>query len=356
MPLRSHPSPNLTCAPQTQAKRAGASALISADVPLLFRAACRLVSAILPPAKRAMHAAFKVEGAMSLDSRPDGCHPPPLLWGISLAGAVLVGFGLSALFRSRRLGKAAECFFGGVSSWLSRIALALSKAGSGLVQQRGRGIANRTQTFSSAHASSCAGTGMEPSNKKTSKNSRRDSTMFTYVSTNESAGSDRMSLELCMGCVEMNRLMRKIAADTGKKFESEPCDLCKERARSRLQCCFLSLLCSFIFLLCLRRLAFFMSCQIKSMWRWHAHDLVFPVTLDFSENLLSHCSIQVCPSACVNLHQKLTAVPLFCKHSLAPCSSPHSRLAAFTGGSRRPVSHDDKENSTPFNTSLFARR
>ena len=238
----------------------------------------RLVAAVLPPAKRAMHAAFKLEGAVSLDSGQAGaCYPQYAVWGASLAGAALVGFAMPAILRTLR----------SVSSWCLKCIGRLWSACPSL-QGAGGGAA---LTLSRPGA----GAAPRDSDKRSGgKGSHRDSTTYTYVSTagNKVTGSDRMSLELCMGCIETNRLLRKIAADTGQvcacacereytrgalavprqhsrpilrkdgaragapcrsrghpccassrnercagvraqKFESEPCDLCKERG-SRL--------------------------------------------------------------------------------------------------------------------------
>jgi hypothetical protein len=186
----------------------------------------RLVAAILPPAKRAIDAAFQVERAMSANPGPsDSCYPHSVVWGVSLAGALLVGFGLSALIHAQWLRRLFGWLNGGVQAWFSKVALAVKD----ISRVRGRIVQGNAPTYSSVHASP-TGTGVAAdTGGKKGKNGRRDSTTFTYVNTPASGG--RMSLELCMGCVEMNRLMRKIAADTGQKFESEPCDLCKDRAR-----------------------------------------------------------------------------------------------------------------------------
>ena len=68
--------------------------------------------------------------------------------------------------------------------------------------------------------------------KHNDKYSSRDSTMFTYVG----AGRDRMSVELCVSCVETNRLLRNLATDAGLSYDAyEPCSMCKDRI-GRIAC------------------------------------------------------------------------------------------------------------------------
>mmetsp|Transcript_34974 Transcript_34974/g.88317 ORF Transcript_34974/g.88317 Transcript_34974/m.88317 type:complete len:213 (-) Transcript_34974:213-851(-) len=56
----------------------------------------------------------------------------------------------------------------------------------------------------------------------------RDSVMFAHLPLGE--GRDRMSVELCVRCVETNRLLRKLATDAGLQYDSyEPCTMCRDR-------------------------------------------------------------------------------------------------------------------------------
>mmetsp|Transcript_51505 Transcript_51505/g.75337 ORF Transcript_51505/g.75337 Transcript_51505/m.75337 type:complete len:231 (-) Transcript_51505:57-749(-) len=193
----------------------------------------RLVAAILPPAKRAMHAAFKLEGAMSVDSSSaDTCLPHYAVWGVSLAGAALVGFGLANVLRFQLLRRALRWVVGKVTlvySMGTYMCACVLKARPRLTSGDARSYKSSSSVYSSVHSSATAG---NISGKNKDKSGHRDSTTFTYVSSKTSPGG-RMSLDLCMACIETNRLMRKIASDTGQRFESEPCSLCKERA-SRL--------------------------------------------------------------------------------------------------------------------------
>lgn len=199
----------------------------------------RLVAAVLPPAKRAMNAAFKLEGTMSVDSSSaDTCYPHYALWGISLAGAALVGFGLSNVLRFQLLGRTVRWVAGKVTlvcSTCTRVCASVLSARprltrGGASSYKSVASVSGAAVYSSVHSSGKSAEIAAGKNKNTK--GRRDSTTFTYVSSKHSPGG-RMSLDLCMACIETNRLMRKIASDTGQKFESEPCSLCKERA-SRL--------------------------------------------------------------------------------------------------------------------------
>lgn len=72
---------------------------------MLAPARTRLLAAVLPPAKRAMHAAFKLEGALELGSdagQAGACYPHYAVWGASLAGAALVGFAMPCIIRTFR--------------------------------------------------------------------------------------------------------------------------------------------------------------------------------------------------------------------------------------------------------------
>lgn len=79
----------------------------------------------------------------------------------------------------------------------------------------------------------CGGSGSGGDKRgKKEKYSSRDSTMFTYVGQ----GSDRMSVELCVSCVETNRLLRRLATDAGLSYDKyEPCSMCKDRI-GRIAC------------------------------------------------------------------------------------------------------------------------
>ena len=166
-----------------------------------------------------MRAHLRFEGSVAAAD----CYDHYAYGGMLLTGAAIIGYAAPILVRSLYrvacrmavgLREAYHSTFVGL-----RLRVSLARPSSDRVQ----GI-----TYASVHSTKDP----RASAEKKKKNTHRDSTTFTYVHTPGQANT-RMSLELCTGCVETNRLMRKIAADTGRKFESEPCDLCKERA-SRL--------------------------------------------------------------------------------------------------------------------------
>uniref|UniRef100_A0A6U4J904 Uncharacterized protein n=2 Tax=Hemiselmis andersenii TaxID=464988 RepID=A0A6U4J904_HEMAN len=72
------------------------------------------------------------------------------------------------------------------------------------------------------------GGGSTPKKKKARGKKERDSLMFAHLPLGE--GRERMSVELCVRCVETNRLLRKLANDAGLQYDSyEPCSMCRDR-------------------------------------------------------------------------------------------------------------------------------
>ena len=149
-----------------------------------------MVAAVLPPAKKAMQAAFKIEGALSLNDATDACYPHYLLWGMSLAGAAMVGCALPALagFVTRTIDFMAKK--------LVLIGSSRSRTITSAIFVDRRPIACKPKTDS---PNSSASSHVDKGHDTKKQNHSRDSTTFTYVQTNDNNSRDRMSLDLCMG-------------------------------------------------------------------------------------------------------------------------------------------------------------
>mmetsp|Transcript_5083 Transcript_5083/g.18264 ORF Transcript_5083/g.18264 Transcript_5083/m.18264 type:complete len:188 (-) Transcript_5083:99-662(-) len=172
-------------------------------------AGVRLVTAVLPQARSLARHAAKLDQAASHGQ--DGHDGDGLSWYLSLVGAAFVGFGLAYVMQKMDYRRVLFC----VDQYVSRTAMKL------------RSLFDRSSWKQKPllAASSSSVTGSSRSIKE-KKRGARDSAAFSYVKQ----GNDRMSVELCLGCVETNRLLRKIAKDSGTSYDTfEPCNLCRER-------------------------------------------------------------------------------------------------------------------------------